>query len=110
MKNLGSTLKTRRIDMRMTLREVEKKTHISNAYLSQLENGKIFQPTPKILRDLSVCYDIPYPELLDLAGHPIFAETSSIKSKISTFDNLSINEERELKKYLEFLRSKGNSI
>lgn len=33
--------KNRRINCMLTLRQVEKDTGISNAYLSQLENGKI---------------------------------------------------------------------
>lgn len=38
--------------MGLTLRQVEEKTGISNAYLSQLENGKIKKPSFKIVSKL----------------------------------------------------------
>jgi len=109
LKKLGRILKDRRNDLRMTLRDVEKTTGISNAYLSQLENDKISQPTPKILRSLSDCYDLSFQNLLTLAGHPIFEEKIVSRSRTSVFDSITAEEENELKQYLRFLRSRGRS-
>jgi hypothetical protein len=39
----------------LTLRQVEKKTGVSNAYLSQLENGKITSPSYKTVK---LIYDL----------------------------------------------------
>jgi len=48
---LGQYLASIRNDRKMTLRQVEEASgkEVSNAYLSQLENGKILQPSPNIL-------------------------------------------------------------
>lgn len=49
------TLKLGRINLGLSLRQVEKKTGISNAYISQLENGQIKEPSFfKLLRLLSL--------------------------------------------------------
>lgn len=41
----------------LTLREVEKKTGISNSYLSQLESGKIKEPSYNTIRTLTMLYN-----------------------------------------------------
>jgi DNA-binding Xre family transcriptional regulator len=40
-----------------TLRDVEEKTGISNAYLSQLENGKIKRPSFEVMETLNKFYN-----------------------------------------------------
>jgi len=105
MEDLRKILRSRREELRLTLRDVERKVRISNAYLSQLENGKIREPTPRILRKLSECYDIPYERLMELAGH-FMPTNSEIKHRASFFNDISPAEERELKEYLHFLRRK----
>ncbi len=108
MRTLANLLKERRKNLGITLRVVEKETGISNAYLSQVENGRINQPTPKILRGLSEYYEISYQRLLELAGHPVISPyQSKIRHRISTeFGDLSSSEERELKDYLRYIRSR----
>ena len=108
MRTLANLLKERRKNLGKTLREAEKDTGISNAYLSQVENGRINQPTPKILRELSEYYEISYQRLLELAGHPIVSPyQGKIRHRISAeFEDLSAAETRELKDYLRFIRSR----
>lgn len=48
--------KERRTKSGMTLREVETATGISNAYLSQLENGKIKRPSFDVVEKLHNLY------------------------------------------------------
>lgn len=48
--------KIRRIKLGMTLRQVEELTGISNAYLSQLENGKIKKPSFDVVEKLNKLY------------------------------------------------------
>src|SRR5688572_12868989 len=55
----------------LSLRAVEEATGVSNAYLSQLEQGKIKQPSPLILHKLSEVYQVPYSELFRLVGYPV---------------------------------------
>ena len=50
---LGAELRRIRKAREATLRGVEEATGISNAYLSQLENGRIAKPSPNILYKLS---------------------------------------------------------
>lgn len=52
----------------LTLRQVEEATDISNAYLSQLENGKIKHPSATILYKLSKLYSTNIEDLLIAAG------------------------------------------
>lgn len=108
MSTLANLLKERRKDLGITLRKAEKETGISNAYLSQVENGKIYQPTPRTLRKLSDYYDISYQRLLELAGHPVISPyQSKIQHRITKeLGNLTQTEERQLKEYLRFIRSR----
>ena len=53
MDTLGKLLKQYREINKLTLRHVEEKTGISNAYLSQLENDKIAHPSANTLYKLS---------------------------------------------------------
>jgi HTH-type transcriptional regulator, competence development regulator len=110
---LGQYLESIRKDRRMTLRQVEEaaKKEISNAYLSQLEQGKIQQPSPNILHVLSEIYGIDYAHLMELAGYI----TPSTKKRtndqrhggVATFaeHNLTTDEEAELLRYLKFIRT-----
>ncbi|HIE13662.1 TPA: XRE family transcriptional regulator, partial [Candidatus Bathyarchaeota archaeon] len=68
---LGRYLKKVRKERKLTLRNVEEKTGISNAYLSQVENGKIVKPSPSILYKLAECYNVSYEYLMRLAGYPL---------------------------------------
>jgi transcriptional regulator with XRE-family HTH domain len=95
----------------LSLRAVEKATGISNAYLSQLEHGKIRVPAPQNLHKLAELYRVPYELLLELAGHPV--QKSSDKRSETTLDSIAARfgsvtkeEEDELFDYLQFLRSR----
>ena len=51
-KQFGQYLREKRKTNGLTLRSVEQKTGVSNAYLSQLENNKISNPSPSVLHNL----------------------------------------------------------
>src|ERR1035438_2485229 len=67
--SLGEFLRTIRLSMPMTLREAEEASGVSNAYLSQLEQGKITKPSPHFLHKLAGCYAVPYETLMEKAGY-----------------------------------------
>lgn len=71
---LGIYLKRVRESRGLTLRRVEVITNgkVSNAYLSQLESGRIASPSVLMLHRLSAAYAIEFAELceLDSAGNP----------------------------------------
>ena len=96
----------------MTLREVEEATNkaVSNAYLSQLEHGKIVKPSPNVLHSLSQVYGLSYQTLMEKAGYVVAAQSRSDKSRhgrLATLakTNLTKEEEEELIRYLGYLRS-----
>ncbi len=109
MESLADVLKKKREELRLTLREVEAKTSLSNAYLSQLENAKIGQPSPSVLRKLSDIYGLSYPRLMELAGHPVMPDQerkSVLFKRMGGTQEITEEEERELAEYLMFLRSR----
>jgi transcriptional regulator with XRE-family HTH domain len=68
-KEFGLYLKELRETRKLTIRQVEIQAHISNAYLSLLENGKRGIPKPTILKKLAPVYKISYEKLMIAAGH-----------------------------------------
>jgi transcriptional regulator with XRE-family HTH domain len=102
---LGKYLKRIRRERGLTLRAVERKTEISNAYLSQIENGKITKPSPSILYKLANHYGIPYEDLMKLSGYPVVPAEKAISTRPS-LQRITKEEEKELLEYLEFLRNR----
>lgn len=109
---LGKYLSAIRGDRKLTLRQVEEATgkEVSNAYLSQMENGKVKQPSPNILNTLAELYNVDYKKLMELAGYIKDVSSKSVEERhgrIATFSdmNLSGEEEAALLKYLKFIRS-----
>ena len=97
----------------MTLRQVEEACDVSNAYLSQLETGKIKQPSPHILHELAEVYNASYETLMEKAGYINRDEEGkkkgqTRKGRAATFatEDLTEDEEEELLKYLAFLRTR----
>lgn len=109
---LGALLGDLRTAKGFSLREVEEATGnaVSNAYLSQLENGKIKKPSPNVLHSLSEVYAVPYEALMEKAGYLLPSEGSR-RQRLAAFaiDDLTAEEEEELLKYLAFLRSRKPS-
>ena|GEM_PF-5550504 len=71
MKNLGTFIKAARKRTAITIREAEKRSGVSNAYLNQIENGRIKRPSPDILGKIGALYDLPYDVLLHKAGYTL---------------------------------------
>ena len=109
---LGLYLAGLRAKEKMSLRDVEEATskNVSNAYLSQLEHGKITKPSPAILHSLAEVYKIPYEGLMRRAGYLPSTNRAddATHGRAATFavDNLTQDEEKELLQYLTFLRKK----
>ncbi|MFV0385987.1 helix-turn-helix domain-containing protein [Paracoccus sp. (in: a-proteobacteria)] len=111
--NLGQIIRKARTDLQMSQRDVEEATgkEISNAYLSQLESGKITKPSPHILYALSTVLAVPYETLMERAGYivPSSQRPADVKhGRAATFavDNLTADEEAALLDYLAYLRTK----
>jgi len=110
---LGALLADLRMAKGLSLRQVEEATGkaVSNAYLSQLENGKIQKPSPNVLHRLAEVYAVPYETLMEKAGYLLPSEgkprTRRRRLAVFAIDDLSAEEEEELLKYLAFLRSRA---
>jgi transcriptional regulator with XRE-family HTH domain len=97
----------------MTLRDVEEATGnaVSNAYLSQLENGKIAQPSPNILYQLAAVYGASYDLLMEKAGYIVTQSATKQPKrhgKVATFAlvDLTAEEQAEMLKYLAYIRTR----
>ena len=112
MTNYGEYIKALRESKGLTLREVEKQTDISNAYLSQLESSKIKQPSPITLHKLAELYGVKYEVLMEKVGYPVPQATSHLRSRKSEnsvlhrIGKVTKEEEMELLDYLKFIRSR----
>ena len=111
---LGGLLADLRTAKGLSLREVEEATGkaVSNAYLSQLENGKIKKPSPNVLHSLAEVYVVPYEALMEKAGYLLPPEDGGgRRRRLAAFaiDDLTAEEEEELLKYLAFLRFRASS-
>jgi transcriptional regulator with XRE-family HTH domain len=114
MKSLGATLKNYRSLKKLTLKEVENELGISNAYLSQLENDKIKQPSAHTLYKLAKLYSVNLDTLLFAAG--IIDEDPSKKNSTNkkflqdvafSSDELTKEQRKMVLEYLEFLKSRN---
>jgi transcriptional regulator with XRE-family HTH domain len=111
---LGVLLADLRAAKGLSLREVEEATGkaVSNAYLSQLEHGKIKKPSPNVLHRLAGVYAVPYEALMEKAGYLLPSqEGGGRRARLAAFaiEDLTAEEEEELLKYLAFLRSRKSS-
>jgi transcriptional regulator with XRE-family HTH domain len=106
---LGTFLRAAREQKQFSLRAVEKATGISNAYLSQIESGKIKQPSPTMLHKLGELYETSYSLILEMAGYPVPNEETDVENRSALTPNIgpvTEEEERALIEYLAFLRSR----
>jgi transcriptional regulator with XRE-family HTH domain len=110
---LGGLLADLRTAKGFSLREVEEATDkaVSNAYLSQLEKGKIRKPSPNVLHSLAAVYGVPYERLMEKVGYLLPSKGGARQRRLAAFaiDDLTAEEEEELLKYLAFLRSRKPS-
>lgn len=121
-KMFGEYLKELRIDRKLTLRDVEEKSKISNAYLSQVERGERGTPTMKILDRLAKVYGVPVSVLNEKAEEEFKRAAFTLggimeankKTKLPTVDtaficrgyeNLSDENKQALKNFLQYLES-----
>lgn len=110
MAEFGNFFKQLRESRGLTLRDVEKETGVSNAYLSQLESEKIKQPSPTILHKLAEFYKVSYYEMMVKVGYPaptISGSTNIIERKAyGKLAKITSDEEEELVEYLKLIRKR----
>lgn len=93
-----------------TLRDVENETKISNAYLSQLENGTTTNPSPHVLHKLADHYGVPYESLMEAAGY-LKPATGKKTERLGAVEaalmslHLTDEEQEKVTEFVAFLRS-----
>jgi transcriptional regulator with XRE-family HTH domain len=108
---LGELLADARKRGGLTLRAVQDAVGISNAYLSQLETGKVQSPSPIVLHKLSELYGLPYATAMDLAGYPLpeNVKSSEAGGRLGArVGKITADEEDKIVEYLRFIRSQQN--
>ena len=108
LESLAILLRESRNRLGLSLREVEKETDISNAYLSQLEGAKIKQPSPQVLHKLCTRYGCSYAAAMQMAGYPLPSskEAPANVRFLARLGKTTPDEEASLLEYLQFLRSR----
>ena len=107
---LGNFLASTRTNRGLTLRDVERMSGVSNAYLSQLERGRIKQPSPNVLHTLAACYGISYALLMERAGYPVpkrEGAAEAIEGLAARLGAVTPAEEDALADYLSFIRRRA---
>lgn len=111
LNSLGSYLASARKATKLSLRAVESETGVSNAYLSQLETGKIKTPSPSVLHTLALRYRVSYSHLMRLAGYPVPGE-DKISKQLQTnglaarLGEVTPDEEDALVDFLNLIRKR----
>lgn len=93
----------------LSQRAVEQMTNakISNAYLSQLENGQVSRPSAMIIHTLSAAYGVDAATLMERAG--LAPQAAGAPSRIaSLLGDVTPDEEGELVRYLTFIRQRAS--
>lgn len=82
MSALGAYLKQLRLSRCLSLRDVERITDgkVSNAYLSQIETGKVKHPTAIMLHRLASAYSSDFGDMMRAAGEDFRAPEMTCKS------------------------------
>ena len=117
VKRFAANLKALRKSKKLTLAKVQEMTGISNAYLSQIEQGKRAFPTIKILYPLSKVYGVSIPYLHGAQFRKGIAplnkgdilwtnvDNSKIKKFVNSYEKLSAAGQAQLETYARFLLS-----
>ena len=69
VENFGEYLRTLRLEQKLSLREAEKLSGVSNSYLGLIERGQRPIPGADILKKLAPVYDVPATDLMRSAGY-----------------------------------------
>jgi transcriptional regulator with XRE-family HTH domain len=107
--SLAQVLRDARNALGLSLRDVERRTGIRNAHLSQIETGTIARPEMALLWDLSVAYGLDFARLLALAGYETAldapaGERGRMTVALRALGQLTPDEQAEALRYMAELR------
>jgi HTH-type transcriptional regulator, competence development regulator len=110
--SLGQKLAAARAERGWSLREVERRTGIQNAHLSQIETGAIERPAPNVLWALAEVYELDLRELMRMSGHVEAAAKgtpgSVVGAALRALGEMSPGEQEEVLQFMkEIQKGKG---
>jgi transcriptional regulator with XRE-family HTH domain len=111
--SIGVVLRQAREVRGRSAMETARSAGISSAYLSKLENDGVKRPSPRVLHRLSEVLEVPYAELMTLAGHPVPGiDTPPDHARLGAalFADLTDDERDELIEYLAWYRARKRSM
>jgi transcriptional regulator with XRE-family HTH domain len=110
---LAKYLRSLRKASGLTLRTVQKKAGVSNAFISQLESSKVKQPSPVVLHRIAHAYGVTYEALMEAAGYPVPQSVEDLGPAgklLNRLGPISGEEEEWLVDFLSLLRSRAKKI
>lgn len=112
MNPLAQTLRGRREQLGLSLREVQARTGISNAHLSQIETGKIERPEIGLLFELAEAYDLDFVELMVQSGQlpapSKGSERALTAAALRAVGRLPLHQKAETLNFVRRLAQKGH--
>ena len=95
------------MQLKLSLRDVETLTNgaVSNAYLSQIETGKIRRPSAHVVNVLAQALSVPMETLMEQYGTPgVEVPEEAAHSSLRSIHGLTVGEQAEVLRFLEFIR------
>lgn len=109
MSDIGLYIKENRTKLNISIRKLAKRANISHTEIYRIESGERQNLSPNILKAISSALNVPYDELLQIAGY-IECKENNIQnlSNPLTLDisDLNDNEVAEVKNFIEFIRNR----
>ncbi len=104
---LGEVVRRARLHHGLSLRDVERRTGIPNAHLSQIERGRIRRPDPALVFELAQLYGLNYGLVAQWAGYvddrmPV--TESLLEAVVRAFVGLDPESQSEALRHLQDLR------
>ena len=91
----------------LSLKAVADPAEISTTYLQKLEGGEVKSPSPNVLHRLAETLNVPYPELMRLAGYVVpdgGSENASPFEHALASSDLTADERRAVAAFIAHLR------
>lgn len=92
------------------LRDVASRAGVSHSYLSQVERGKIKQPSPFALHKLAVAYQVDFQTLMAEAGYVRVLEGNRVSPvSFSGAERLTVEQKRLVQQVIDALVESGKA-
>ena len=105
---LGQELRNVRRTLGLSLKSAATPAGISATYLQKLETGEVKNPSPNVLYGLSGTLNVPYPDLMELAGYVVPDRREMAGSPFDhalSASDLTTDERNAVASFIRYLRA-----